>query len=225
MIWKPPLPDSNSIIPSLTVTDPVQQEIKNATPYNINFKGQTYKITPIANYDIQGLIVADYDSQNWLDVTHKNDPAQTKDVCLIWGSNLKNGIYRELKYNHEEFTCYVNWANNDQAAKFNGRQFSNNHLIPTNDKLTGLIKNSHIGDQVRIKGMLVNYQILDDKGQLLGSRNTSTVREDHGCEIILVGDYQILKTPLISYSNTKRGLLYLLLTTGAINFAFFVLPF
>jgi hypothetical protein len=224
LFWKPSLPSVDNIYPSLLTSDPDQQGLKDNKPYILKIKEKTYKITPLANYDIQGLVVSEYDSQNWLDITHKNDPAQTKDLCLIWGSNLKNGVYRDLKYYHEEFTCYVYWDANQQS-KFNGSQFSNNHLIPTNDKLTALIKNSHVGDQVQIKGMLINYEILDAGGKTIESRNTSTIRSDKGCEIILVGDFKILQTPIISYTNFKRGLLYTLLTSGLINSMLFFLPF
>lgn len=220
-VWRPPLPSLETIAPSLLISEPNQQDIK-AEPYFWKVKNQTYKITPLYNYDIQGLVVSEYDSNNWLDIMHKNDPAQTKDLCLIWGSNLKSKVYRDLRYHSDEATCYVDW-NNNQRNLFNSLQYSNNHLIPANDKLGKLIRNSHVGDQVQIKGALVNYEILNADGQTIASRNTSTIWNDKGCEIILVSDFEILRTPGYSYTDIKKGFLYTMLISGLVRFVLFFL--
>jgi hypothetical protein len=220
LFWKPTLPLQSSILSSLKTSDPSQSEMKKE-PYLWKVKDQTYRITPLFDYEIKGLVVADYDSNNWLDYTHKNDPAQTKDLCLIWGTNLQNGIYRELKYKHGEFTCFVNWTT-DQVPKFNQSQFSNNHLIPTNDKLTKLIKNSSIGDQVLIKGQLVNYELLDKNGQVISTRTTSTIRQDRGCEVILVDDFEILKKPIFPYNLIKSYLINILIISTILNISIFI---
>jgi hypothetical protein len=218
IFWKPSLPSPSSIINILKTSDPSQTEIKK-DPYLWQVKGQTYKITPLYDYQITGLVVSDYDSNDWLDYTHKNDPAQTKDLCLIWGTNLQNGIYRELKYKHGEFTCFVNWTS-DQVVKFNQLQFSNNHLLPTTEKIAKLIKNSSIGDQVLIKGQLVNYELLDKNGKVKSTRTTSTIRDDRGCEVILVDDFKILKKPAFPYYIIKSYLINILIISTILNISF-----
>jgi hypothetical protein len=215
LVWRYPLPSQNEIRPQLFSSNPLQTPIKKS-PYIWKAKNQSYRITPLFDYDITGLVVADYDSQNWLDFSHKNDPAQTKDLCLIWGDNIQNGVYRNLKYHHGEFTCYVDW--DETAAKiFNLNQLSNNHLIPSSPQLTALIKSSGLGDQVHIKGQLVNYEILDSQGQVISTRDTSTIREDRGCEVIMVSDFQILQKPEFPYLHIKAFLPTLIVIAGLAN--------
>src|SRR3989339_1249107 len=221
LVWKIPLPSSDLIRPELTTFDPVQTAIKQA-PYIWHVKDQSYRITPLFDYETVGLVVAEYDSQNWLDYSHKQDPAQTKDLCLIWGENIKNGVYRGLKYSHGEFTCFVNWTE-DQGKIFDFNRLSNNHLLPASSKLAALIKSSSVGDQVRIKGRLVNYEILDKDGKIISTRKTSTIRQDRGCEVIMVDDFEILQKQPLPVQAIKSILPKLLFFNGLTNFILFLL--
>lgn len=217
-LFKTPLPKVSEISNVIKDYDPLQTTIDNNS-YVTNFKSQKYNIIPLYDYEIYGLVVSEYDSGDWLDVTHKKDPAQTKDLCLVWGENLKNGSYREVKYKHGEFTCFYSWKNKLQN-KFTSTQLSNNHLIPANEILAKLIKKSAVGDQVYIKGQLINYEILDSDGNKIASRNTSTVREDNSCEIIYVTDFKVIKKWGGYFKEIRNWSLFTIFISGGMGLIF-----
>jgi hypothetical protein len=220
-LYKIPLPKENGISETVININPIQTSITDSS-YLADFRNQRYKITPLYDYEIYGLVVSEYDSENWLDVMHKNDPAQTKDLCLIWGENLKNGVYRELKYTHGEFTCFYSWRGKLEH-EFLASQLSNNHLIPASETLARLIKKSAIGDQVYVKGRLVNYEIFNEEGNLMLSRNTSTIREDNSCEIIFVTDFKVIKKWGGFFKEAKNYSLYSMIVSGGFGLIFLLL--
>ncbi len=219
--YKPPLPKTKDVLETIKTIPPLQEEIVKEIK-NQDIRGQHYKVTNLYNYEIYGLVVEDYDSENWLDITHENDPAQTKDLCLIWGDNAKNGSYLEVKFKHGEFTCFYSWKGK-LKNHFTGSQLSNNHLIPSNEEVYQQIKNTKIGDQVYIKGKLINYKILDEDGKEISYRNTSTTRKDNLCEIIYVEDYKILKRTNLSLEIPQKISKYVLIISGMLGLILFFL--
>lgn len=153
---------------------------------------QSYQIEPVHDYEIWGLVVADHDSSSWYDITHEvwNDFINTKDVCVIWGTNTSDFLLKELNYSHGNWTCYVQTRNGEAWQKFNMEKLSNNHLIPGTASVKKAIAAAHIGDVIRIKGHLVNYSINGGP-----QRKTSVVRNDRengACEIIYVKEFDTL---------------------------------
>jgi hypothetical protein len=208
---KPPLPNISDINNSVINVDPIQKEI-SIPPIRTKFGDYTYEITPLYSYEIYGLAISDYSSNNWLDITHKKDPANTKDICVTWGDNIGSGAYKKVKYKHGEFTCYY-YYNEKIDPSFNGRFLSNNHLIPKDKNVKNQIGRVNIGDQIHIKGYLANYIIFDKNGKQISSRNTSTTREDSGngaCEIIYVDKIEVIKKASVIYYSLKAVLPYLL---------------
>jgi len=127
------LPDKNLIIDPLYL-EPVQKEVDIYTkPFEIKKQGFTYIITPLYEYEVFGLSVADYDSENWLDVFYKKDPLNTKDICLIWGDNIKNGFYKDIEFRQREFVC--SWKLKKQNVIFSNNKISSNHLLPANNDI------------------------------------------------------------------------------------------
>ncbi|MEA2016656.1 MAG: hypothetical protein U9O59_08185, partial [Actinomycetota bacterium] len=94
--------------------------------------------------------------------------------------------------------CWVRW--NGDAA-FNLNEFSNNHLFTREKDLSDEAKKINRGDQITIKGKLVNIIAAPLEGNGISGQNTitwksSTTREDNGrgaCEIIYVEDIEVLK--------------------------------
>jgi len=222
---KPKLPGSSKIRQEIIINFPLQ-EVVDQTQINTSYGDFTYTLTPLYSYDIYGLVVSEYKSRNWLDITHKRDPANTRDLCLVWGQNVKSDVYQKVKYSHGEFTCYY-YYNQALDPPFNGRELSNNHLIPQNSDIEKKIAGVNIGDQVRIKGFLVNYKITDKDGRESASRNTSTSREDTrngACEIIYVSDIEILKSGNTFYYLLKNILPFIIILTAiyfTVKFLFF----
>lgn len=175
--------------------DPIQKSI-NIDPFEIISGEHTAHIAPKYAYDLSGLVVSAYDSGSWLDFTHKNDPFNTRDLCIVWGDNIKSEVYKEAEFSHGEFTCFVEFENDAIYSKFYGDSLSNNHFLPQNNNLRDILKRVEIGDQVRFKGYLVDYAINNSDSGIVGSRKTSVVREDSGngaCEIVFSTDFEILK--------------------------------
>lgn len=196
---KSKLPNSNEIVDPL-YQEPIQKEI-NLAPFDVSKGTLTYNIIPLYGYAITGLVVADYDSENWFDYIHKYDRLNTKDLCIIWNNNLKNDAFKKINYSHGEFTCYYRYSGADSALVqkyFSPDELSNNHLLPANDEIYKKIKESSVGDQVKIEGYLANYSYIpEEKGDNnRWTRNTSVTRTDTGngaCEIIYVTNFEILK--------------------------------
>lgn len=217
------LPDESNVNALIKDNKPIIEPL-NKEPYFTKFEDIDYEITPLYSYEAYGVIVEHYDSDNWLDVTHRGDPAQTKDICIVWGENIKSNIYRQIKYSHGEFTCYAETKSREVWDQFNMNELTNNHLIPTNDELAKKMKRTRIGDQIYIRGELVNYKTFDENGNLVSFRKTSNTMEDRDCEVVLVHEYEVIRSrhPLIKnaseYSYSSLGLSTVV---GIILFIFF----
>lgn len=201
------LPERKEILEEL-YQDPKQTEIE-ASSFPIQEKEFTYKIVPKYSYELYGLIVSCHDSESWFDVFHEKDPLNTKDICVVWGDNTKNGVYQKMKFTHGEFTCYARFKPNINPSwysEFSGSQISNSHLLPKDERIYKAMKEATVGEQIYLKGYLVDYSIESTEG-IIRKRDTSTIRTDTGngaCEIVYVTDFQILKKGNLVYSLINR---------------------
>ena len=214
-----PLPDGSQIVKAVKETPP-QITPTSTTAFTQDYAGVKYQFTPRGSFEIYGLVVEQYDSQNWLDITHQKDPAQTKDLCLVWGENITTGAYLQAKYSHGEFTCFFGWDSSN-PLRFNGQLLTNNHLIPQNETIQKLLKKTRTGDQVYIKGTLVDYSILDNQGAEVWFRKTSTSLGDQDCEVVLVSEYKILKEVNPFIKNIKADSYKTLGLTTLLGFILF----
>jgi hypothetical protein len=158
--------------------------------------GVEYNIQPRYSYDISGLVVSLHHSDSWWDYAHKewNDHINLMDVCVIWGKNASTGAYRGMEFSNTQWECH--WSTGSQAAwqAFDQYEISNNHLLTDDAAVARGLMNIHVGDQVRLRGHLVNYTILQD-GAPRGSRVSSDTRTDTGpgaCEVIYVDSIEAL---------------------------------
>jgi len=221
VFFKPPLPEPTQIRPEIIEKDPVQTEIK-MPPVKMTVKNFDYEITPIYEYEIFGVVVEQYTSDNFLDFWHKKDPAQSRDLCLVWGKTIENGAFREVNYRHGEFTCYLDWEK-ELENPFDPYELSNNHLLPKNQEVAALVSRADIGDQVRIKGWLSKYAISED-GELISTRGTSITRQDMGngaCETILVTDLEILREQMPTRKLVKKVIPYVVLVSLILSVGLF----
>jgi hypothetical protein len=173
-------------------TLPVLNEYESEE-FKVNSGEFTARLEPVGSYEIYGFVVAEYDAENWLDITHEHDPFNTKDLCLIWGDNAQDTTYEDYKFWHGEFTCFTKPKDWPVEKELSYAHVTNNHLIPANESIYKKIKRSHIGDQVRIKGELVNYRI-ETAGFQTGTRYTSKNPFDNNCEVIYTTEFEILKS-------------------------------
>lgn len=186
------LPDASLIDRTIKEAEPLQ-DVSDRRAFTTIIKGYTYTLTPKATYDISGLVVSQHRGDALLNLDHKADPGNIKDVCVVWGEDITNGSYRKVKFTSGEFTCSFSWSG-VITPPFNPEKVSNNHLIPANNTIAGQIRAIHVGDQIRMTGLLVDYKVTKD-GQAIFTRRTSLTRNDTGngaCEILYVTDLSVV---------------------------------
>ena len=185
------LPDARQIASELRV-DPKQTAI-NPYKFKFDYRGETYLVDAIADYEIAGLIVSHNDITAWYDIYHTKDSVDTKDLCLIWGNNVDGNHYHNVKFYNESVSCHFHINDQDTYVKFNPGQLSNNHLISDSEAIRKSIASARVGDQILMKGYLVNYSSNTNPEFV---RRTSTTRKDTAggaCEVVFVNEFEILK--------------------------------
>ena len=193
--------------------EPIQKETKK-NKFIFDYKSTTYEVEPVADYEIWGVIMDHNNIHSITDSYHDDNSVDLKDVCVVWGDNINSDVFKHITFQSGSWTCYVSSKNWDHWSKFNTSKFSNNHLISSDDKIQEQIKNVRIGDQIHIRGSLVNY-----KNKNSGwTRKTSQSRTDDGgtaCEVIHVDQFEYLKrnNPIWNTLNimTKYLMLFIIL--------------
>jgi len=183
------LPLSNDIVSEM-LNEPVQTPTREK-PFDFYYRKKQYLVKPVANYELWGVVVTHNNITGMTDITHTEDSVDLKDLCVVWGDNIKANHYREVSYSSGDFTCFFSYQ---RPLQFNHSQLSNNHLLSDNKQVRDLIRGTNIGDQIYLKGMLVNYAPASNPQWV---RRSSTIRNDAGkraCEVVFVNDFEIIKS-------------------------------
>lgn len=164
--------------------------------FNTTVNGVNYRIRPLYSYDLHGLVVSQHDADTWWDYLHRewNDHLNVMDLCVVWGNNLRRGVYKEVQYSSGQFECFVKMPSMEIYRVFDQTALSNNHLLTDKPGIARAIRKTRIGDQVRLRGYLAEYSHNHDGRPF--SRGTSVVRNDTGngaCETIFVEEFEILR--------------------------------
>lgn len=165
--------------------DPIQTPIRK-TPFTFEYRGHSYQIEPVADYDISGLIVTHNDISSVFDAYHSKDSVDFRDICLVWGANVGSGIFRRFKFWSMPWSCHFHTDDRNALDSFVETQISNNHILSADENVQRIVRSMKIGDQIRLQGMLINYWPV---GASELERRTSTTREDTGngaCEVLWV---------------------------------------
>src|SRR5688572_7840900 len=152
-----PLPDPARVEDPIKLRQPIQVA-SDAPPFAAPIDRLTYRITPRARYELAGVVVSYHRGDALFNMHHADDPANVQDVCVVWGDNVANGSYRRVTYASGEFTCYYQWPG-PLDPPFDPAQMSNNHLIPADAFVAHRIRQLRIGDQIRMSGLLVDYEV------------------------------------------------------------------
>ncbi|WP_137939926.1 hypothetical protein [Chitinivorax sp. B] len=173
------------------------QTVKRAPAFETHVKGVRYQVQPRYDYELHGLVVSRHDAAVWWDYAHKawNDNLNVVDLCVVWGDNVKQGLYRELDYSNDQWTCWVKTDSNEVWDAFDQAAMSNNHLITDNPRIAKQLQSARIGDQIHIRGYLADYATFKD-GRQIGTRVSSEVRTDTGngaCEVLYVESFHTLR--------------------------------
>ena len=175
--------------------EPVQIQTTGEKKTIIN--GEETHITYLAEYTIVGRVVTTRNFENTL--WNKRNSISPKDIGIVWGW-LSN----------KEVDSKISWHTNPRASGWSvsdgiwlkskgginaiGHNFSNNHLIPSDNNVNKLIKSIRNGDYVKIEGYLVN---INYGPNFRMTSRSSTSREDSwdgACETIYVTKVTWLKT-------------------------------
>jgi len=187
------LPPQRDILPPLDA-EPLQTREDLPAPFAVTVKKVTYVVKPLFRYEIAGLVVSQHRSDSLLDISHRRwrDHLNIKDLCLVWGRNIRSGVYREMKFWNRDFTCLCKFPDEETALLFSGSHLANNHILCAERALSRRILRVRPGDQVRIQGYLAEYSQPANGF----ARGTSTARDDTGsgaCETVYVTDFQVLR--------------------------------
>ncbi len=174
-------------------------------PFQVRAEGIDYLIEPVADYELDGVVVSFHDSDAFSDIYHHQDWKDflnIRDLCVIWGANVANGVYRKLKFENSTWTCWVSAASQEAFSRLRGNQLSNNHLLAADSRIQAAIMTARPGDQIRVRGLLARYS----HGNGAFQRGTSTSRDDTGngaCETLFVREFQ-----RVAEANSGWRLLY-----------------
>ncbi len=222
-LLKERLPDAGAIRQDL-LREPVQTPV-HMDPFQIESGQMLYTITPLYAYELSGLVVSDHDCGTWWDIYHRDqwkDFLNVKDLCVLWGENVRTEVYKEMRYTSDSWTCTYYWPNEAVGSRFNHTQLSNNHLLSRDESVTRLLLKTSPGDQIRLRGYLAEYS--HSNGEF--RRGTSTVRTDTGngaCETVYVEEYEILRAGNSFWRATFTASKYAILVSGLLLVARFLL--
>lgn len=172
-----------------------QQQAVAAPAFAVHRGGIDYRIAPVADYEIAGLVVSRHDTRTWWDMRHwvANDYLNVVDLCVVWGANAAEGAYEHMSFFSGQWTCYFRYADSSRVKAAHLRALSNNHLLTDRNDIARQLLGVRVGDQVRLRGQLVSYS--HDEGFHF-QRGTSVSRDDEGdgaCETVFVQQVEILR--------------------------------
>ena len=197
---------SISPIDPRAIAAPVQTPVADPTPITFDKDNYHYTLTPLYDYTLDGLVVHTQQYNVWY---FKGDFYSTwnntfaNDLCMLWGSNLQNKSYQNpsLSIGQDYRDCWYQYYDAHNFS-FNPEEFSNNHLMASTPQVEQQILSVQAGDQVILKGELVNVNAVAGNNVPAGQPqnlviNTSTTRTDTGngaCEVIYVKSIEIIKS-------------------------------
>ncbi len=185
------LPGPEMIVPEL-YHEPAQTPVHEET-LNFDYRGTSYGVKPQAEYELWGLVVTHNDIGAWYNYYHNEDSVNLKDLCVIWGDNVKGDFYQRMKYDSGEWTCYFQADKRADWLKFKPEELSNNHLIAADERVQDIIRRVRVGDQVHFQGYLASYGTADTpESQWRGTSLTRTDTGNGACETVFVKNIEIL---------------------------------
>ena len=188
------LPGPEAVLDAVRA-EPLQQPVVERA-FVARAGGVDYTVRPSHRYELVGLVVSRHDTSVWWDVVHRDawkDHLNVADLCVVWGRNLEDALYRRMRYASGTFTCSVATDSPEDWRRFDPSAISNNHLLASDPALARTLRAIRPGDQIRVAGRLVEYA--HDVGAGF-RRGTSTRRDDTGdgaCETIWVTEAQVLR--------------------------------
>jgi hypothetical protein len=158
-------------------------------------RDQQYRIEPRFDYELFGVVVSYSNADAIKNIWHHKswkDFINVRDLCVIWGENIASGVYREMRFRNDSWTCWVSWSGADVGTRFRMDGLSNNHLLTDDPSIKAALMAAEPGDQIRFKGVLAEYANLGNGF----ARGTSVTRDDTGngaCETVYLDELEIVR--------------------------------
>jgi len=185
------LPAENEILPALK-EEPVQEKFDDRA-FTLRWRSSDYVLHPVAKYEISGLVVSRNDIGGFTDIYHSADSVDVVDVCMLWGANTRERVYRNSEFWSEPFSCWYRPKRNVSGVPFREDELSNTHILPRDENLARELSAIHLGDQIRLRGKLVNYNPAGASEMLRRSSLTRTDQGNGACEVMFVEEFALLK--------------------------------
>lgn len=176
--------------------DPLQTSYEGTAIKRV-VSGDEYTMVPVASYEISAILESkrfysafDVDPEDRL--YSKLVPV---DLCLVWGKLAEPEYDKYFRYNQGKRNC--EWRTDVELPidyKYVKSHFSNNHIIPANEKIYDAVKGINIKEKVVLKGYLVNVFLKSDEfdGIFLQTSLRRTDGDDgKGCEVFYVDKVRI----------------------------------
>jgi hypothetical protein len=156
----------------------------DAAPFELATRRGPFTITPRAVYDVAAVVAST--EGYWLDDVAFLSP---RDVVLTWGELPTARWRRRISYSQGWRFYFWRTAAADLDGRYITTHSANTHLLPATANLRRAIRALGRGDEVRLRGWLVDVDGRDGFGW-----HTSLTRDDsgdHGCEILWLVALQI----------------------------------
>ncbi len=192
-----PYPHRKDIVDQV-LKEPVQT-LADDVPFYVKSEGREYKIVPIYNYELYGMVVSVNNKmalKGLLKLFNSYDFLNVNDLCVIWGANINTAVYKYMKFSQGAYTCYAQFEGKKAWAWsriFDKSKLSHNHLLSNDPGIIRILSNVKKGDQIYLRGKLADYYFGDE--HLI--RRTSTSRADRSsgaCETVFLTDFKIIKS-------------------------------
>ncbi len=176
------------------IAQPPRQAKTRVKEFDVEAGAQRYRIKPLYAYELDGMVVSMSHAHSFTDIYHAEwqDFLNLKDICVIWGENVRSAVYREMDFSNTTWTCWASWPNGTVRRRFSDDELSNNHLLADRPEVQRAILDARPGDQVRLRGYLAEY-----RNPANGFfRGTSVTRSDRGqgaCETVYVDRFEIVR--------------------------------
>lgn len=191
--YKDNLPDPKTY-ESISLDPPIQTETFRE-PFTITTNKQSYQITPKFDYELTGVVVTYSNADGFTNIWHHDiwkDFINVRDLCVIWNPNVSSGVYKDISFSSDSWTCWAAWKDRSTTDTFKFTALSNNHLLTENNQIKAALLKAEIGDVVHFKGVLAHYKNEESGAE----RGTSIKRNDTGngaCETVYVDDFNVIK--------------------------------
>ncbi len=203
------------------------QTISSRTDFSFPYRGKTFNVKPVADYELWGLVVSKNNINALFNIYSDKNSVNLKDICVVWGKNIENGIFRDknISFSSGEWTCYSTW-NGGLNGTFYPNNLSNNHLLTSDSLVQKLIRTVNIGDQIHLQGSLVDYAEVGENNYRMTSisrdDSNQTSRSRGACEIVYVDKFEILKHNQATWHFINNLSKYLFASLIIIQFYLFI---